>query len=80
MSSFENNAHQKNHKAVEIKRDNVKTNEIKFFDPTVKNDNRTYNNIQKNNNSHEEDYTNGCPLDYTCFNKHYKIIAIDLSG
>ena len=56
------------------------TSEIILFDQPVKNDNRRYNNIQKINNGYEEDYATGCLLDYTYFNKHYKIIGIDLSG
>ena len=27
----------------------------------------------------EEEYTTGSLLDYNCFNKHYKLVAVDLS-
>ena len=33
----------------------------------------------KNCNRQGDDYTTGCLLDYNYFNKHYKMIVIDLS-
>ena len=39
---------------------------------------RTYENIQKIVTGQGDDYKTGCLLDYNYFNKHYKIIAIDL--
>ena len=50
-----------------------------FFDQTVKNDMRTYDNLQKITTSQEDDYSTGCLLDYPYFKEHYKMIAIDLS-
>ena len=40
---------------------------------------RTYDNIQKIATGQGDDYTTGCLLDYNYFNKHFKMIAIDLS-
>ena len=40
---------------------------------------RTYDNVQKNEASEGDDQTTGCLLDYPYFNKHYKLIATDLS-
>ena len=61
------------------------TVEIKDFDiidgrknQTIKNDWRTYGNIQKIAAGQGDDYTTGCLLDYPYFKK-YKLIAIDLS-
>ena len=61
------------------------TVEIKDFDiidgrknQTIKNDRRTYGNIQKIATGQGDDYTTGCLLDYPYFKK-YKLIAIDLS-
>ena len=61
------------------------TVEIKDFDiidgrqnQTIKNDWRTYGNIQKIATGQGDDYTTGCLLDYPYFKK-YKLIAIDLS-
>ena len=50
-----------------------------FFDQPVKTDIRLYDNIQKIATDQGNDYTTGCFLDYYYyFNKHYKMIAIDL--
>ena len=49
------------------------------FDQPVKNYKVTYENIRKITISQGDDYTTGCLLDYTCFKKYYKMIAIDLS-
>ena len=61
------------------------TVEIKDFDiidgrknQIIKNDWRTYGNIQKIATGQGDDYTTGCLLDYPYFKK-YKLIAIDLS-
>ena len=50
-----------------------------FFDQPVKNDLRTYDNIQKTAIGQGDDYTAGCLLDYNYFKNYYKMIAIDLS-
>ena len=49
------------------------------FDQPVKNNFRTYDNIQKITIGQRDDYTTGCLLDYNYFNEYYKMIAIDLS-
>ena len=49
-----------------------------FFDKSVKNDLRIYDNIQKIAIGQGDDYT-GCLLHYNYFNKYYKMIATDLS-
>ena len=50
-----------------------------FFDQPVKNDIRTYDNIQKITTGRGDDYKTGCYLDYTYFKKYYTLIATDLS-
>ena len=49
-----------------------------FFDQPVKNDLRTYDNIQKISVAQGDYYTTGSLLDYNCFKGYYKIIATDL--
>ena len=49
------------------------------FDQPINNNFKTYENIRKIATSQEDDYTTGCLLDYSYFNKNYKMIAIDLS-
>ena len=50
-----------------------------FFDQTLKNNIKTYDNIRKIATGQGDDYTTGCLLDYPYFEKYYKLIAIDLS-
>ena len=50
-----------------------------FFDKTINNMIKTYENIRKITIGQGDDYTTGCLLDYTYFKKYYKMIAIDLS-
>ena len=39
---------------------------------------KTLGDIGKITTGQGDDYTTGYLLDYNCFNKHYKMIAIDL--
>ena len=50
-----------------------------FFNQLVKNDKVTYENIRKISTRQGDKYTTGCLLDYTYFEKYYKMIAVDLS-
>ena len=45
----------------------------------IKNDQITYDNIQKITTGQGDDYTDCCLLDYLYFKEHYKLIAIGLS-
>ena len=49
------------------------------FDQLVKNDLRTYDNIQSIENGNGDNYTNRCLLDYLYFKDRCKMIATDLS-
>ena len=49
------------------------------FDQPVKNDLRTYDNIQKLEFGQGDDYTTGCFLDYNYFKDYSKMIALDSS-
>ena len=49
-----------------------------FFDEAVRNDIRTYENMQ-NATGHEDDYTTGCSLSYLYFKEDYTMVAINLS-
>ena len=50
-----------------------------FFDQPINNMIKTYENIRKTTTGRGDDYTTGCLLDYTYFEKYYKMIGIDLS-
>ena len=50
-----------------------------FFDQSVKNHLRTYDNIRTIAISQGNDYTTGCLLDYPYLKEYCKLIAIGLS-
>ena len=50
-----------------------------FFDQSINNDFKTYENIRKIATGKGDDYTSGCLLNYPYFKENFKIIAIDLS-
>ena len=50
-----------------------------FFDQPIKNDLKTYDNTRKITTDQNDGYKSGCLLDHPYFEKHYKLIAIDLS-
>ena len=50
-----------------------------FFDQTIKYVRKTKDNIRKSTTGQGDDYTTGCFLDYNCFEKRYKMIAMDLT-
>ena len=62
---------------VQIKNSNVLIDGKSFFDMPIKNNEKTYEQI--NEMGRNNDYTTGNLLDYEYFSKHYKLIAIDLS-
>ena len=64
---------------VEIRDFNVNIDGRNFFDHSIKNDFKTYDNIRKISTGQEDDYTVGCLLVYPYFKKYYKLIAIELS-
>ena len=52
---------------------------LKFFDQPINSNLKTYENIRRIATGQGDDYTTDCLLDYFCFKKNYKMIAIDLS-
>ena len=50
-----------------------------FFNQPINNNFKTYENIRKIVTGQGDDYTTGCFVDYSYFNKDYKMIALDLS-
>ena len=53
--------------------------EQSLFDHPLKNDLKTYNNIQKIATVQVDDFATDCFLDHDFFKNIYKMIAIDLS-
>ena len=64
---------------LEIKDYNVMIDGKNFFDQSVKSNIRTNNSIRKIATGQGDHYTTGCLLDYNYFNKHCKMIAIEIS-
>ena len=64
---------------VDIKDYNVMIDEKHVLDQPIKNDKVTYENIKNIATGQGDDYTTACLLDYTYFEKYYKMIAINLS-
>ena len=58
---------------------NVMIDRKNFFDQPINNMIKTYENIRKITISQGDNYTTGCLLDYSYFEKYYKMIAVDLS-
>ena len=54
-------------------------NDKNYFDQSVKNDKRTYDNNQMITTSQRDDYTTACLLDYIYFKNYFKMIDTDLS-
>ena len=49
------------------------------FDQPINSELKAYENIRKIATGKGDDYTTGCLLDYSHFEKNYKMIAMDLS-
>ena len=82
--SFENEDNRKESTGYYLPQVNIKHYSVmidgkNFFDQPIKSDIKTYDNIQRIATSQRDDYTTGCLLDYNYFNKHYKMIAVNLS-
>ena len=82
--SFENEDDRKSHSTyylpkVKIKDYNVMTDGKNLFDQPINSNLKTYENIRNVAAGQGDDYKTGCLLDYSYFNNHYKMIAIDLS-
>ena len=50
-----------------------------FYDNPIESDIEKYRELKKVMIRKGEDYTTGFLLDYNCFDKHYKLVAVDLS-
>ena len=50
-----------------------------FFEQPIKNDLKKCDNIRKTATGQDDGWTTGCLIDYSHFNKYYKLMAIGLS-
>ena len=50
-----------------------------FFDQSINDLIKQYDEIRKVSTGYGDDYTTGCLLDYAYFKDHYRLIAVDLT-
>ena len=64
---------------IDLKKYNVIIDGRNFYDNPIESNNEQYRELKKVMIGKGEDYTMGSLLDYKYFNKHYKLVAVDLS-
>ena len=64
---------------IDLKKYNVIIDRRNFYDNRIESDTEKYRDLKKVMIGKGQDYTTGSLLDYNCFKKHYKLVAIDLS-
>ena len=64
---------------IDLKKYNVIIDGRNFYDNPIESDIEKYRELKDLMIGKEEDYTTGSLLDYDYFNKHYKLVAVDLS-
>ena len=64
---------------IDCKEDNVIIDGRNFYDNPIENNNEKYRELKKLMIGKGEDYTTGSLLDFNYFDKHYKLITVDLS-
>ena len=64
---------------IDLKKCNVIINGRNVYDNPIESDIEKYRELKKVMIGKGEDYTTGSLLDYDYFNKHYKLVAVDLS-
>ena len=58
---------------------NVLIDDRNFYDQSINDQIKRYDEIRKIATGKGDDYTTGCLLDYQYFKDHYQLIAVDLS-
>ena len=64
---------------VEIKNYNIEIDGRNFYDQPINDLIKQYDEIRKISTGQGDDYTTGCLLDFSYFEKSYRLIAVDLS-
>ena len=64
---------------IDLKKYNVIIDGRNFYDNPIESDIEKYRQLKKVMIGKGDDYTTGSLLDYDYFNKHYKLVAVDLS-
>ena len=64
---------------VKIDNYNIEIDGRNFYDQTINDSTKQYDQVRKISIGQGDDYTAGCLLDYSYFEKNYRLIAADLS-
>ena len=64
---------------VKIKNYNIEIDGKYFYDQSINDSIKQYDEIRKISTGQGDDYTTGCLLDFSYFEKNYRLIAVDLS-
>ena len=64
---------------VKIEYYNIGIDGRNFYDQPVNDSVKPYDEIRKISTGQGDDYTTGCLLDFSYFEKNYRLIAVDLS-
>ena len=64
---------------LKIKNYNIEIDGRNFYDQSINDLIKQYDEIRKISTGHGDDYTTGCLLDLAYFDKNYRLIAADLS-
>ena len=63
---------------VKIENYNIEIDGRNFYDQPINDSTKQYDEIRKISTEHGDDYTTGCLLDFSYFEKNYRLIAADL--
>ena len=61
----------------ELKNYNIKIDGTNFYDQPINDSIKQYDEIRKISTGQGDDYTTGCLLDFSYFEKNYRLIAAD---
>ena len=64
---------------LQIKNYNIEIDGRNFYDQSINDSIKRYDEIRKISTGQNDDYTNGCLLDFADFERKYRLIAADLS-
>ena len=64
---------------LKIKNHNIEIDGRNFYDQSINDLIRQYDEVRKISTGQDDDYTTGCLLDFAYFEKIYRLIAADLS-
>ena len=64
---------------VKIENYNIEIDRRNFYDQPINDSIKHYDELRKVSTGQGDDYTTGCLLEFACFERNYRLIAVDLS-